>query len=83
MTQFNARLLNSPQLRKIVEICDDLSEQTQLVADALAEYENASEYPADEQREAREQARADVWEAVGEILSLAERLRSRREEVSL
>lgn len=81
MTTYNSRLFNEPRLREIVEQMDDCANHAQEAADALAEYENASELPSSEQTQAREDARELAWSAIDELLAAADRVRALRERI--
>jgi hypothetical protein len=54
MTQWNARLLNAPKLRAIVELTDELADHCQSIANALADYEGADDLAGVERTEERE-----------------------------
>lgn len=78
---YNSRLFNEPKLRRIVEVTDNIAEGCGLIADALADYENAGDLPSSERGEARDQAREDAWNQIGELLSYADDLRALRDTI--
>ena len=73
---YNSRLLNEPRLRAIVEITDSISNECQSVADALSDYESASDLTGAERTEARESAREAAFQALGDLVSEARRLQA-------
>lgn len=81
MTSYNARLLNEPKLRAIVEIADDIADACNMLGDALAEYENTSELSGEERSDARNAAREDAWTQLGEVLAGARRLAAVKEQL--
>lgn len=82
MTTYNSRLFTKPRLREIVEQMDDCANHAQEAADALAEYENASELSGEEATQAREDARELAWASIGELLASADRVRVLRDRLS-
>lgn len=81
MTTYNSRLFTQPRLREIVEQMDDCANHAQEAADALAEYENASELSGEEARQAREDARELAWTSIGDLLASADRVRALRDRL--
>lgn len=66
MTLYNARLINSATLRELTELADELADLCNRLADPLCEYEDAEELPAHERTEAREDAREQAWQILGD-----------------
>ena len=83
MTQHNARLLNEPRLRAVVEMTDDVSDACQVIADALSDYETAGELTGQDRTDGREDARADFLQGVADLLSAWDELSKRLEVVGL
>lgn len=81
MTTYNSRLFTQPRLREIVEQMDDCANHAQEAADALAEYENASELSGSEATEARENARELAWTSINDLLASADRVRMLRDRI--
>ena len=72
---YNSRLFNDTKLRAIVQITDSISDECQSVADALADYESASDLTGSERTDARNDAREAAFAALGDLLSEAARLK--------
>jgi hypothetical protein len=78
---YNARLFNEGRLKGIVELTDGISDNCQIVADALADYEGASELTGSERTEMRESSRESAFQALGDLLSDARRLKDEYDKI--
>jgi hypothetical protein len=80
---YNSRLFNEPKLRAVVDLTDSISAECQAAADALADYQNAADEPTAERAEIREMARETAFQAIGDLLAEAAKLRVIRDSLEL
>ncbi len=78
---YNSRLFNDTKLKAIVQITDSISGECQSVADALADYESASDLTGRERTGARDEAREAAFQALGDLLSEAARLKAEYDKI--
>jgi hypothetical protein len=81
MTQFNARLLNEPRMRKVAELTDEISEHAQSIVDALADYESAADLSGQERTDAREEAREALHQAWKDMELVSDQLKAEWDSV--
>ena len=58
---YDSRLFRKPQLKRIVELSDDINDACTMLNDCLAAYEDADTLPSAEAVEEREAQRDEAW----------------------
>jgi hypothetical protein len=78
---YHSRLITAARLKHLAEAGDAIANYCVELTDALCDYENATELPAAERADARDEAREAAMTAISEMLTEAGKLRAEYDQL--